>query len=162
MLKIFLIAASIFHTASQAEARSKKVAKAGVWDIYCDSSKSECSAIQGIKYHGKNIANIIGIPMDNNEVVAGLVLQLPTTTDLKNGVVVTLDGRFSRKYADQLCAPQYCQVNVGLTKELLNAEFGKVEYYFAASPAVKRSFTFSLYGFSAAIEEVRKRGYPSN
>lgn len=162
MLRIFLIAASIFHTAGQAEARPKNVAKAGVWHIYCDSSKSECTAIQHIMYHGRNIANIIGIPVDNSKVAAGLALQLPATTDLNNGVVVTLDGRFSRKYAYQFCAPQYCQVNVGLTKEMLNAEFGKVEYYFATSPAVKRSFTFSLYGFSAAIEEVRKRGYPSD
>ncbi|MEW2918034.1 invasion associated locus B family protein [Ruegeria sp. ANG10] len=164
MLRLFFIVAAFTMVAEQGVANPKKVASAGDWSIYCDPSASVCAARQNVAYRGKNIASVFSHPIDGREAVAAVVLRLPTTVNLKKGVDIRIDGKSGLHYEFHFCAPEFCQVSIGLTQKTLNSykkgTTGEVIYFFAGSPTVQRSFEFSLYGFSAAFEEVRKRGYP--
>ncbi len=166
MYQTFLIAAVCFAAIGPAEAKPKKVARVADWSILCERQTSKCVASQNINYQGTNIANIVGFPADQEGAVAGLALQLQTTLDLGKGVTVSIDGQPSLKYNLQFCAPTHCQVNMGLSQKMLNAynkgEEVEVSYFFAGSPTLRRSFTFSPRGISTALKEAKKRSHPAN
>jgi invasion protein IalB len=166
MLRLFVFAALLSMTAGQLDARQKVVATAGDWNIACNKKTSECAIGQNVEQNGQRIASIWGHPVDKGDAVVGLYLSLPANVDLSSGVIISIDGKKPLKYGYHFCEPNFCNVSVGLSQQTLSeyqkGTTGEVSFYLANSPTVRHSFKFSLRGFSSALKEVRKRGYPRN
>lgn len=165
-MRLIVFVALISMVAGQLEARQKVVAKAGDWNIACNKKTTECVIGQDIEQNGQRIASVWGHPVDQASAAAALFMSLPANVNLSQGVVISIDGKRPRKYNYHFCEPKFCNVSIGLSQKTLNqykgGTKGEVTYYLANSPTIARSFSFSLRGFSAALSEVRKRGFPRN
>ncbi|MEP2718011.1 invasion associated locus B family protein [Pseudophaeobacter sp.] len=145
-------------------AKPRQVAKHEDWTVLCDRQAPECYLAQTIRAPSNQRLKILGFPADYEsrpEVAAGFTITFPKNVFLGSGVIMSVDGQDHLKYNFSFCDSKGCHAQIGVRKSTLNrlkhGNIAQVLFHTTGNNGAVQKANFSLKGFAAALEDLRKR-----
>ena len=134
----------------------------GDWQIRCIKSPNgvdPCELFQLLKDgSGNPVAEVTLIPLNTQQIAAGMTVTAPLETDLRAGLGFQIDSAEMKAYPFSVCAPIGCVAQIGLTTaevdQMRKGAKGKVAVlpYGLEPPEGLVELPVSLSGFTAAYK----------